>query len=64
MNLQLQNNPEVFGDVPNNTDPALFAQGQKDCKEGIEPQGKHPSYISGYGFQYEMEQVQGHRGFN
>lgn len=50
---------EVFGDVPVNSNPDMFVQGQQDCKEGALPKSQHPSYLGGYGFQYELEQVQG-----
>lgn len=62
MNAALGNFAEVFGDVPNNNEPAMFVQGQKDCKEGVEPQSNNPSYIGGYGFQYEVEQINNAQG--
>lgn len=63
MNVALSNSSfsMVFGDVPDSDNPARFAQGQKDCKEGVEPSSSHPSYLGGYGFQYELEQIQSAR---
>jgi len=44
---------------------ASFANGQRDCRNGLEP--KKPAtkaYLQGYGFQYSVEQVANHRSVN
>lgn len=38
-----------------------FIQGQRDCREGIPAQSQDEAYISGYGFQYQCEQVLTHK---
>ena len=36
---------------------SLFIDGQKDCREGIPPQSEDKSYVMGYSYQYEIEQI-------
>ena len=35
---------------------AKFAKGQKDCRDGKKPASKNKYYLSGYGFQYEIDE--------
>jgi hypothetical protein len=48
--------------TPNPVD--LFISGQRDCRDGKEPQSQAKEYISGYSFQYQVEAIQSSRGFN
>lgn len=38
-------------------DPALFIEGQKDCKDNKKPKSDDESYLSGWGMQYELQEI-------